>query len=143
MGNRHKARELALQILFGLDFNDVDAVVFLYNFWKSTYVSDEILTFCEERVLGVVEHRDQIDALITKYSDNWRLDRMTAVDRNVLRMAVYEILHCADIPKNVLINEAVEIGKHFGSEDSGSFVNGVLDKIADDQRIAGEEEEKS
>ena len=134
MGNRHRAREHALQILFQFDYNDEDPRLLISAFWRDLRVSDDIVRFSEERVFGVIEHREDIDNLIASYSENWKLDRMTGVDRNVLRMAVFEIFHCPDIPKNVVINEAVEIGKRFGTEESGAFINGVLDRIATDHR---------
>jgi len=78
----------------------------------------------------VAEHRDEIDGIIQDSSLNWRLPRMAAVDRNVLRLAAYELLYCEDIPRKVTLNEAIEVGKRYGSEDSGAFINGVLDRIA-------------
>ena len=80
-------------------------------------------------VLGVLEHRQEIDRLIEKYSENWRLDRMDVIDRSILRMAVFELLYCDEIPPKVTLNEAIELGKRYGSEDSGSFINGILDRI--------------
>jgi len=83
----------------------------------------------ERLVLGVQEHRKEIDQLIKKYSEHWRLDRMTLIDRNILRMATFELLYCEEIPPKVTLNEAIDLGKRFGSEDSGSFINGILDRI--------------
>ncbi len=83
----------------------------------------------EELVLGVLSHLQEIDQLIERFSENWRLSRMSLIDRNILRMAVFELLHCNDIPPKVALNEAIELGKEYGSEDSGSFVNGILDRI--------------
>ena len=79
--------------------------------------------------LGVLEHCQEIDQLIEKYSENWRLARMDIIDRSILRMAVFELLHCEDIPPKATLNEAIELGKRYGSEDSGSFINGILDRI--------------
>jgi transcription antitermination protein NusB len=139
MGNRHRAREYALQVLFEMDFNDADRALLIRHFWDGLHVPREVIDFAMERVNGVLRHRRDLDALITTFSENWKLDRMTAVDRNVLRMAVFEILHCADVPRNVVINEAVEIGKRFGTEESGAFINGILDQIAHREagRVAG------
>jgi transcription antitermination protein NusB len=86
--------------------------------------------FALELVHGVVEHREEIDGLIEQHSHNWRLDRMARVDRNVLRLAVFELKWRPDIPKKVTLNEAVELGKAFGTEASSAFVNGLLDRIA-------------
>jgi N utilization substance protein B len=85
--------------------------------------------FVERLVLGVREHLQEIDRLIEQYSKNWRLDRMTIIDRNILRMASYELLYCEEIPPKVTLNEAIDLGKRYGSEDSGSFINGILDRI--------------
>ena len=83
----------------------------------------------ERLVLGVLEHCQEIDRLIEKYSENWRLVRMNIVDRTILRMAIFELLYCEEIPPKVTLNEAIELGKRYGSEDSGSFINGILDRI--------------
>ena len=83
----------------------------------------------EHLVNGVVGHCQEIDRLIEKYSENWRLDRMTMIDRTILRIATFELLYCEGIPPKVTLNEAIELGKRFGSEDSGSFINGILDRI--------------
>jgi N utilization substance protein B len=81
-------------------------------------------------VKGVSQHRDEIDTLIEKHSEHWRLERMTIVDRNVLRMAIFELMHCPDVPTKVILNEAVELGKKYGSEKSSPFINGILDKVS-------------
>jgi N utilization substance protein B len=132
MGNRHKAREFALQLLFALDFNQQEIHQTTELFWLGLSVPDEVRQFSDELIFGVHHQLDTIDDLLSKFSENWTIDRMTGVDRNILRMAVFELLHRPEIPKNVTINEAVEIGKKFGSEDSGAFVNGILDRIARD-----------
>ncbi len=85
--------------------------------------------FLKSLVLGVLEHFAQLDGLIEQYSENWRLDRINMIDRNILRMAVFELLYCEEIPPKVTINEAIDLGKRFGSEDSGSFINGILDRV--------------
>ena len=85
--------------------------------------------FAEPLIRGTVEHRDEIDEHIKNHAKNWELHRMAVVDRNILRLAIYEMLHRADIPPVVSINEAVDIAKKFSTEDSGKFVNGILDKI--------------
>ena len=80
-------------------------------------------------VLGVLEYFPQLDRLIEQYSENWRLDRINMIDRNILRIALFELLYCEEIPPKVTINEAIDLGKRFGSEDSGSFINGILDRV--------------
>lgn len=132
MGNRHKAREFSLQLLFALDFNQQDIRSSLQMFWQDLSVPEDVRRFSDELVSGVCERQMEIDDILSKYSENWTIERMTGVDRNILRMAIYELLYRPEIPKNVTINEAVEIGKKFGSEDSGAFVNGILDRIARD-----------
>ncbi len=80
-------------------------------------------------VLGVLEHCEELDRLIEQYSENWRLDRINIIERNILRMALFELLYCEEIPPKVTMNEAIDLGKRYGSEDSGGFINGILDRI--------------
>ena len=128
---RRKAREFALQILFQLDIRkDKPTATILKRFWAEHDVDDEVQAFTEEIIKGTYKHLAAINEKIHACAKNWSIDRMAAVDRNVLRMAVYEILYRADIPTSVTINEAIEIAKKFGTDDSGSFVNGILDSVA-------------
>ena len=128
---RTKARERAVQALYQIDVAATDLDEALSRFWKSFEpVEREVMEHAEALVRGVAEHRRAIDGLIEGVSQNWRLDRMARVDRNVLRLAVHELLHRPDVPVKVVINEAIELGKKYGSESSGAFVNGVLDRIA-------------
>jgi len=127
---RTRARERALQALYQIDVAAEGIEEALGAFWRSFEpVEREVRELAEGVVRGVAEHRRRVDAAIEAASSNWRLDRMARVDRNVLRLAVYELL-CTDVPVKVVINEAIELGKKFGSESSGAFVNGVLDKVA-------------
>jgi N utilization substance protein B len=127
---RTKARERALQALYQIDVAAQGIEDALGRFWKSFEpVEREVMDLAEALVRGVAEHRRTIDETIERISTNWRLDRMAKVDRNVLRLAVYELLR-TDVPVKVVINEAIELGKKFGSESSGAFVNGVLDRVA-------------
>lgn len=98
-------------------------------FWSSFAFDEEARSFSEFLVRGVMEHHDEINDLVERHAEHWKMSRMTWIDRNILRMAVFEFLCCGDIPPKVTINEAVELGKRFGSEDSGAFVNGILDRI--------------
>ncbi len=127
---RTKARERALQALYQIDVAAEGIDEALGRFWKSFEpVEREVMALAEAIVRGVAKHRRAIDETIERVSTNWRLDRMAKVDRNVLRLAVYELLE-TETPVKVVINEAIELGKKYGSESSGAFVNGVLDKVA-------------
>jgi N utilization substance protein B len=128
---RTKARERAVQALYQLDVSSSDLDEALARFWRSFEpVEREVRELAEELVRGVAAHRREIDEAIETASANWRLDRMAKVDRNVLRLAVHELMHRPDVPVKVVINEAIELGKKYGSESSGAFVNGLLDRIA-------------
>jgi len=132
MGARSTAREAALQMLFALDAsaNDVDRTI--YDFWRETPGDPEGKAYANELVSGVVSVIDELDHRITEASAHWRVDRMTRVDRNVLRLGVYELVYRTEVPRAVALDEAVELAKRFGAEESGAFVNGVLDKVADE-----------
>jgi N utilization substance protein B len=126
---RRKSREFALQVLYQLDITKQDIIKTLAQFQDHFSGNEERDDFMERLVLGVLEHCQEIDRLIEKYSENWRLVRMNIIDRAVLRMAIFELLYCEEIPPKVTLNEAIELGKRYGSEDSGSFINGILDRI--------------
>lgn len=134
--SRRRARESALQILFGMDWEVRDPDVAVDDYWakfagEKPESYDEIRTHCAELVRGVLGNRAMLDKRITAASHHWKLERMSAVDRNILRLAVFELLLQGDqVPRKVAINEAIEIAKKFGNEDSSSFVNGILDRIA-------------
>jgi N utilization substance protein B len=157
MGKRREARERAVQFLFQHDMNppeDLEAA--LDHFWESqraaAIAEDKgvakwgqtielpppsaeeaaVRLFAEPLIRGALDHRDEADELIRKHAQNWDLHRMAAVDRNILRLAIYEMLHREDIPPVVSINEAVDIAKKFSTQDSGKFVNGILDKVKGD-----------
>jgi N utilization substance protein B len=128
---RTKARERAVQALYQIDVAASDLDEALERFWRSFEpVEREVREMAEEYVRGVAVHRRAIDDAIESVSAHWRLDRMARVDRNVLRLAVYELRHREDVPVKVVINEAIELGKKYGSESSGAFINGLLDKLA-------------
>lgn len=129
MGKRRRSREFALQVLYQLEItkqNALQAMVQLRNNFSPQEKEDE---FAKRIVLGVMDHRQEIDRLIESRSEHWRLDRMSIVDRNILRLAIFELLYCSEIPPKVTINEAIDLGKRYGSEDSGGFINGILDRI--------------
>ena len=128
-GKRRKSRESALQVLYQLDITkqeDPKVITQREPLFSSSEGMDE---FAKRIVEGVFEHAREVDQLIERFSENWRLDRMTLVDRNILRMAIFELLYCNEIPPKVTLNEAIDLGKRYGSEDSGSFINGILDRI--------------
>lgn len=129
MGNRRKARELAIQILFNMEFNPGDPDEICDLVCKNFSPSRSIRVFSRKLVCGVRENIEHLDSIIRRSSKNWRLERMSVVDRSILRLASYEILFMEDIPHKVSIDEAVELGKKFGTEESGAFINGVLDNI--------------
>ncbi len=134
MGARTSGREAALQMLFGLDATAADADEAIAHFWRelSAEADAEARPYADEAVRGVASCRDALDLAIRTASQNWRIERMTRVDRNVLRLGAWELLHRSDVPRAVVLDEAVELAKRYGSEESGAFVNGVLDRIADD-----------
>lgn len=130
MGTRRKGRELALQALYQMEITG-DASpraleLFLSHFEGSAKARD----FARRLVSGVITHREEIDRLVERCADNWKLSRMAKVDLTILRIATYELLFCPDIPVSVSMDEAIEIGKRYGSDDSATFINGVLDQIA-------------
>ncbi len=131
MGDRRQARELALQALFFFDMDKSDQDKNLIRFCANNEekLTQEVKPFFLDLVNGVKENSSKIDTFLNKYSKNWRISRMPVVDRNIMRIAIVEFLKHSDIPTSVTINEAVEIGKKYGTRDSGSFINGVLDRI--------------
>lgn len=129
MGTRRLSREKALQALFYMDMNS-ESVEDPIGLFCSVFTQEkEASDFFHLLVDGVGEHRETIDAVIERFSSNWKISRMTCVDRNVLRIATFELLYCADIPPKVSINEAIDVAKRFGTEESGAFINGILDSI--------------
>lgn len=132
MGARTTARESALQMLFAIDSTDGDLEDIIRDYWRETPGDAEGRAFADQLVRGVVRSVAKLDELISAASANWRVERMTRVDRNVLRVGAYELANCPDVPRPVAIDEAVELAKRFGTEESSSFVNGVLDRIAED-----------
>jgi N utilization substance protein B len=131
MGDRRLSRELALQALFSFDVNKSDPAIWLEQFCahRQDELTDMVKPFFLDIVQGVLADMEDIDGLLNTYSKNWKLSRMPVVDRNIMRIATFELLNRKDIPPSVTINEAVEIGKKFGTRDSGAFINGVLDRI--------------
>ena len=129
MGTRRQAREFALQALFYMDMQDDASLQMLESFCDNFRPPKKARAFFLTLVNGVINARRDIDTLIEQHSKNWKIHRMSRVDRNVMRIAVFELLHCEDIPPKVTINEAVDVGKKFGTEESGAFINGIMDSI--------------
>jgi transcription antitermination protein NusB len=130
MGVRREGRELALQLLYALELNPIKVEEMLRLSREDSRASAEAREFGEELVVGVAANRDAIDKIIVEKSKNWAISRMARVDLNIIRLAVFELVFISDIPRNVTINEAIEVAKKFGTEDSPSFINGMLDEIA-------------
>jgi transcription antitermination protein NusB len=130
---RRAVRELVVQFLYQFDMNGGTLDEALPLFWETqAEVGETGHKFAEELVRGVLENRVAVDEKIAKYTENWDLPRMAAVDRNILRLAIYEMLFRDDIPPVVSINEAVDIAKKFSTRESGAFVNGILDRLKAD-----------
>jgi len=137
---RRKARERALQILYGLDFTKYDWRDVLDPYWASHASRPAVKEYAEKLVAGVWERREALDAELQQALEHWRTDRIGAVERNVLRVALYEMRYCDDVPPPVAINEAIEVAKLYGSEDAPRFVNGVLDRLRKRQAESAEGE---
>lgn len=129
MGVRRDAREAAVQYLYQKELQGDAGDSGLEEFYKIRGVSPSARRFCDELLKGWTKNSSQIDDVIRRHSKNFEFNRLSAVDRNVLRIACHEILNCPDMPDAVAINEAIEIAKKFSTADSGRFVNGVLDSI--------------
>lgn len=137
MGQRRKSREIALQMLYQMEMtgHTPHMVIDLYfeltsgDEEKNPDLAEAVRPFAEQLLNGVYAHRDELDKMIVTASENWRLERMSIVDRNVIRIALFEMLYCPEIPPKVSINEAIDLGKTFGSPDSGAFINGILDHL--------------
>ena len=129
MGGRRVSREMALKALFQIDLVSTNLEDALKYTFENVELSDEVKEFSLILVRGVMSNLSEIDKVINNYTNNWSLERITNIDRSILRMAIYEILYLKNIPKSVSINEAVELAKKYGTKSSFSFVNGVLGKI--------------
>lgn len=129
-GARRQARELAVQFLYQHDVNAAELPEALALFWQTqSSVADKVRQFAEELIRGAAGNQPALDEKIKQYTEHWELGRIAAVDRNILRLAIYEMLFREDIPPVVSINEAVEIAKLYSTRESGAFVNGILDRF--------------
>ena len=136
---RHRARVAALQALFEIDCSQHNPTLVIERRLQEVLLPETGADFARELVQGVNAHQRQLDELIGRYAPEWPVDQIAIVDRNILRMAIYEILLCDDTPVKVAINEAVELAKEFGSDSSGRFVNGVLGSLVAAEAIAGKQ----
>ena len=137
MGRRRKAREVALQFLYQLDqHGETDPTEHEAEFWARHPVDEATRRFASTLVHGAMGRHAEVDKLIEQYAEHWEIDRMAVVDRNILRLAVYELLDRPSVPPKVAINEAIEISKKFGTEDSSRFINGILDRVHKELRAA-------
>jgi len=135
MGGRRLSREMALKTLFQIDLVDANIEETIKYTFENDKFSDAVKEFTLTLVKGVMSNLSEIDKVISDYTNNWSLERITNIDRNILRIAIYEILYLENIPKSVSINEAVELAKKYGTKNSFNFVNGVLGKIDKDAKI--------
>ncbi len=140
MGKRRKARESTLQILFQLEFNDSQLDKTISQFLENKKADKEEKELCTRLICGIVANQAEIDKIIQSASQHWRISRMASVDKNILRMAAYEMLYDKDLAPAIIINEAIEIAKKYSSEQSATFVNGILDalnkkKVKDDKTL--------
>ena len=137
MGKRRRARELAIQVLFHMEYNPGDPGESFDRVCESFGPPKEVRAYSREVVVGVWENKADLDRLIRRSSKNWRVERMSCVDRNILRIAIYEVVYRKDVPPKVSIDEAVELGKRYGTDESGAFINGILDHIYNELKVEG------
>lgn len=129
MSKRREGREAAVQYLYQLDIHGDVTADLRAEFWALREGTDKVRAFAEALVNGVLQHLKEVDQRISKYAQNFVIERLTVVDRNILRLAIFEMFYNLEVPPIVAINEAIEIAKRLGGQDSGKFVNGVLDKV--------------
>lgn len=130
---RRRARERAVQFLFGLDFTEYAWQEAIEDFWRVNPSRPGVKDYAEKLIVGVLDRRGELDAAIAAALENWSPDRVGRVERNVLRVALYEMRFAGDVPRGVAINEAIEVAKRYGAEDAARFINGVLDRIKDEE----------
>jgi N utilization substance protein B len=135
VGTRHRGRERALQCLYQWESTAAPIDGIFERFWRAQEESSDVREFTESLVRGTIEVVEELDPMIAEQASNWRLDRMGMVDRNILRLGLYELLHEPETPDAVAIDEAIELAKRFSGDDAGQFINGVLDGIR--RRVSG------
>ena len=137
MGKRRSSRELALKFLYQFELNGGDLDEQIKLFLERNSSQEDVANFMKELVVSLIDKMEEIDEIIQKFSDHWILDRMTVIDRNILRMGTCELLFNFSTPPKVVINEAIDIAKKYGNEDSPEFINGILDKVYNEIRQKG------
>jgi len=137
MGKRRSSRELALKFLYQFELNKGDLDEQIRLFLEQNSSQEDVENFMKELVVSLIDKMEEIDEIIQKFSDHWILDRMTVIDRNILRMGTCELLFNFPTPPKVVINEAIDIAKKYGNEDSPEFINGILDKVYSEIRQKG------
>ena len=137
MGKRRSSRELALKFLYQFELNEGDLDEQIKLFLERNSSQEDVESFMKELVVSLIDKMEEIDEIIQKFSDHWVLDRMTVIDRNILRMGTCELLFSFSTPPKVVINEAIDIAKKYGNEDSPEFINGILDKVYNEIRQKG------
>lgn len=133
MGNRRKSRELTLQALYQAEVSGTEPLAQFALFCENFQVSPKVIPQAQELLEGISAHAAEIDAIISRYAKNWRVGRMSIIDRNLIRLGVYEVLFRDDVPATVAINEAIEIAKRYSTDDAPAFINGILDAISNGQ----------
>lgn len=130
MGSRRKSRELTLQALYQAELTETEPLAQFARFCENFQVNPKIIPLAQELLEGISAHAIEIDDLIGQHTKNWRVGRMSIVDRSLIRLGAYEVLFREDVPATVAINEAIEIAKRYSTEDAPSFINGILDAIS-------------
>ncbi len=133
MRRRTRAREIAVQFLYQLDLRGDEVLALVHDYVEGESDNKDVRDFAIRLIQGSRRHQEETDSRLREVTRNWDISRMATLDRNVLRMAVFELLHCPDIPPKVTINEAIDIGKKFSTANSGAFINGILDRVRLDE----------
>jgi transcription antitermination factor NusB len=129
MRQRTRARELALQVLYQIDLREAELREHIDDLLLASEEPEDVIDFARELVAGALDSQEESDRMITGVAEHWDIGRMAAIDRNILRLAIHEMTSRPDIPEKVSINEAIDLGKKFSTEQSGAFINGILDRI--------------
>lgn len=130
---RRRGRERALQFLYGLDFTKYNWQEVLPDFWRVNESKPGVRQYAQRLIRGVMDHRARLDETISAALENWTIERLGKIERNIIRIALYEILYCDDVPDKVAVNEAIEVAKNYGSDETPRFVNGVLDRLMENE----------
>lgn len=129
MGRRRQAREIAFKIIFQIDLGKLDPEEVIRHTLDPLKAAPEVTAYVERLSRGVIAEQPSLDRLLSQRAEKWELERLLSVDRSLLRLAAYELLHCTEVPKSVVINEAIELAKKYSSAESGGFINALLDQL--------------